>query len=62
MNKSGTRKEELLLDKEIKDTMDAARQLAFSNGDTVSNMEILTNHIKKTRSNLELIRLLKSGK
>jgi transcription termination factor Rho len=62
MNKSGTRKEELLLDKEVKETMDAARQLVFSNGDAITNMEVLTSHIKKTKSNNDLIKQLKSGK
>lgn len=62
MNKSGTRKEELLLDKDVKESMDAARQLVFANGDAVANMEVLTERLKKTKYNSEFIKTMKGGR
>lgn len=62
MNKSGTRREELLLDPAVKQTMDSARSVAFSRGGSVENMEILVDYIKKTKNNNDLMSMLGSGK
>lgn len=54
MFKSGTRKEELLMDKFTKDRMWAIRQ-TLSKADPVSAMEALQSHISKSKSNAEFL-------
>ncbi len=55
MNKSGTRREELLFDPIVKQTMDMARSHVFSRGGPVENMEALLKFINESKSNADLI-------
>jgi transcription termination factor Rho len=60
INRSGTRKEELLLAQDVLQRVWVLRKL-LNSMDMVEGMELLLDKLKKTKSNAEFLELMSQG-